>query len=138
MNSLPLLRASEENACTVCHAGSGTTPALPSVMGAFSLAYLHPTTSLTGLHTPGENAYPLNANRHAECPDCHNSHGTAGEKMLVRDNVNDTCYTCHMEKRGPFVRGHQPVTENCSTCHNPHGTKSFRLVTTSGGITRIA
>ena len=42
--------------------------------------------------------------------------------MMVRDNVNDTCYTCHMEKRGPFVRTHQPVQEDCSICHNPHGT----------------
>lgn len=56
------------------------------------------------------------------CSDCHNPHGTAGEKLLVRDNVNDTCYGCHMEKRGPFVRTHQPVQENCAICHNPHGT----------------
>lgn len=56
------------------------------------------------------------------CSDCHNPHGTAGEKLLVRDNVNDTCYGCHMEKRGPFVRTHQPVQENCANCHNPHGT----------------
>ena len=56
------------------------------------------------------------------CSDCHNPHGTAGEKLLVRDNVNDTCYACHMEKRGPFVRTHQPVQENCAICHNPHGS----------------
>lgn len=56
------------------------------------------------------------------CSDCHNPHGTAGEKQLVRDNVNDTCYACHMEKRGPFVRTHQPVQENCAICHNPHGS----------------
>jgi len=56
------------------------------------------------------------------CSDCHNPHGSAGEKQLVRDNVNDTCYTCHAEKRGPFVRGHQPVAERCTICHNPHGS----------------
>ena len=62
------------------------------------------------------------------CSDCHNPHGTAGEKMLVRDNVNDTCYSCHMEKRGPFVRTHQPVQENCVICHNPHGTTNGNLL----------
>lgn len=62
------------------------------------------------------------------CSDCHNPHGTAGEKMLVRGNVNDTCYSCHMEKRGPFVRTHQPVQENCSICHNPHGTTNDNLL----------
>ena len=56
------------------------------------------------------------------CSDCHNPHGSAGPSMLVRDNVVDTCYQCHAEKRGPFLWQHQPVTENCSTCHNPHGT----------------
>jgi DmsE family decaheme c-type cytochrome len=62
------------------------------------------------------------------CSDCHNPHGGAGEKMLVRDNVNDTCYTCHMEKRGPFVRTHAPVQENCAICHNPHGTTNENLL----------
>jgi len=56
------------------------------------------------------------------CSDCHNPHGSVGPAMVLRDNVNDTCYACHMEKRGPFVRTHQPVQENCSLCHNPHGT----------------
>lgn len=62
------------------------------------------------------------------CSDCHNPHGGAGEKMLARDNVNDTCYQCHAEKRGPFVRSHQPVQENCTTCHNPHGTSNDNLL----------
>jgi len=62
------------------------------------------------------------------CSDCHNAHGAAGEKMLVRDSINDTCYTCHMEKRGPFVRTHQPVQENCAICHNPHGTVNDNLL----------
>ena len=65
--------------------------------------------------------HPLKDGKMA-CTDCHNPHGAAGEKMLVRDNVNETCYTCHMEKRGPFLRGHQPVAENCGNCHNPHGS----------------
>ncbi len=62
------------------------------------------------------------------CSDCHNPHGTAGEKMMVRDSVVETCYTCHMEKRGPFVRSHQPVTEDCTICHNPHGTVNDNLL----------
>jgi predicted CXXCH cytochrome family protein len=48
--------------------------------------------------------------------------------MLVRDSINDTCYTCHMEKRGPFVRTHQPVQENCAICHNPHGSVHDNLL----------
>jgi len=62
------------------------------------------------------------------CSDCHNPHGTAGPALLVRDSVNDTCYQCHMEKRGPFVRPHNPATEDCAICHNPHGTTNAFLL----------
>lgn len=56
------------------------------------------------------------------CSDCHNPHGSVGPKLMARDSVVETCYNCHMEKRGPFIWNHQPVTEDCSICHQPHGT----------------
>jgi DmsE family decaheme c-type cytochrome len=56
------------------------------------------------------------------CSDCHNPHGSAGPKMMTRGTINDTCFQCHAEKRGPFIWNHMPVTENCAHCHNPHGT----------------
>ena len=62
------------------------------------------------------------------CSDCHNPHGTSGPNLLRRDNVNDTCYTCHMEKRGPFLHSHEPVTEDCTICHNPHGSSNPTLL----------
>ena len=37
------------------------------------------------------------------CSDCHNPHGTVTEAMLRDDSINDTCYKCHAEKRGPFL-----------------------------------
>lgn len=62
------------------------------------------------------------------CADCHNAHGSAGPNLLKRDSVNDTCYTCHAEKRGPFVHPHDPVAEDCSTCHTPHGSVTAALL----------
>jgi len=62
------------------------------------------------------------------CSDCHNPHGSVGPKLMKRDSVNDTCYTCHMEKRGPFVHNHEPVSEDCTLCHNPHGTIAENLL----------
>ncbi|MFN9029744.1 MAG: DmsE family decaheme c-type cytochrome [Betaproteobacteria bacterium] len=56
------------------------------------------------------------------CSDCHNVHGSVGPKLVKKDSTNATCFTCHAEKRGPFVYQHQPVTEDCSICHNPHGS----------------
>lgn len=55
------------------------------------------------------------------CGDCHNPHG-ANYRQLVKDSVNETCFQCHMEKRGPFLYSHQPVTEDCTICHQPHGS----------------
>jgi DmsE family decaheme c-type cytochrome len=62
------------------------------------------------------------------CSDCHNPHGSTGPKLLKKDSVVETCYTCHMEKRGPFVHNHEPVNEDCSHCHNPHGTTAENLL----------
>ena len=62
------------------------------------------------------------------CSDCHNPHGSAGPRLMKRDSVVDTCYQCHMEKRGPFVHNHQPVTEDCTLCHNPHGTVAENML----------
>ena len=56
------------------------------------------------------------------CSDCHNPHGSIGRALMKRDDVRDTCFQCHAEKRGPFVHQHEPVQTDCTICHNPHGT----------------
>ena len=56
------------------------------------------------------------------CSNCHNPHGSFTEALLKKDSINDTCYTCHAEKRGPFLFEHLPVRENCDNCHDPHGS----------------
>jgi DmsE family decaheme c-type cytochrome len=55
------------------------------------------------------------------CSSCHNVHGD-NPKQLVRASTNETCFNCHMDKRGPFIHNHQPVQEDCSICHQPHGS----------------
>lgn len=67
------------------------------------------------------STHPLDAGRMG-CTDCHNPHGSTGPHNLVRNSVNETCYTCHAEKRGPFLWEHAPVTDECSNCHTPHGS----------------
>ena len=62
------------------------------------------------------------------CADCHNPHGSTQEKMLAKNRVNDTCYKCHPDKRGPFLSEHAPVREDCTLCHTPHGSTQVRLL----------
>lgn len=75
-------------------------------------------------HQKGLNqrsSHPLRDGK-MDCASCHNPHGSAGEKLVAADSVNDLCYSCHQEKRGPFLWEHSPVREDCLTCHAPHGS----------------
>lgn len=63
------------------------------------------------------------------CSGCHNVHDGNSDFLLVEDNVNDTCYRCHAEKRGPFLWEHAPVSESCSLCHEPHGSNHPAMLT---------
>ena len=60
--------------------------------------------------------------------DCHNPHGSYTDALLKEATVNDDCYKCHAEKRGPFLYEHAPVRENCLNCHEPHGTNNEFLL----------
>ena len=62
------------------------------------------------------------------CGDCHQPHGGRGEFMLVKNTLNETCYDCHAEKRGPMLWEHAPVREDCSNCHLPHGSNHANLL----------
>lgn len=62
------------------------------------------------------------------CTDCHDPHGGSGPSELVRGTLNETCYDCHAEMRGPFLWEHAPVREDCSVCHAPHGSQHEKLL----------
>jgi DmsE family decaheme c-type cytochrome len=64
------------------------------------------------------------------CSDCHNPHGSVygTEAMLNAPSINENCYKCHAEKRGPMLWEHAPVRENCLNCHQPHGSNHEYLL----------
>ena len=65
------------------------------------------------------------------CTDCHNPHGGPNPKLLTESTVNENCFKCHGERRGPFLWEHAPVAENCITCHNAHGSSRPQLLKAS-------
>jgi DmsE family decaheme c-type cytochrome len=73
------------------------------------------------------STHPIAAGEMA-CSDCHNPHGSLGPRLMVKNSVNDTCYTCHADRRGPFLWEHSPVTEDCTNCHTPHGSNNSPLL----------
>ena len=115
-------------ACTECH-GIHTYKS--------EKAQLKTTTDLEtcGQCHKAERAKSLRASHHPvregkmACSSCHNPHDGARAKMLRADSVNELCYNCHTEKRGPFAFEHAPVREDCIGCHEPHGTNHPRLLT---------
>ncbi len=62
------------------------------------------------------------------CMDCHNPHGGIGPSLLKTASVNETCYQCHQDKRGPHIFEHPPVQDSCVNCHDPHGSNYVRLL----------
>jgi DmsE family decaheme c-type cytochrome len=79
-----------------------------------------------------------------KCSSCHDTMGSFStepvvsfsgarrsgtDKMIKADSVNELCYKCHAEKRGPFMWQHVPVDENCLICHEAHGSNHGKLLT---------
>jgi DmsE family decaheme c-type cytochrome len=76
----------------------------------------------------GAFAHPLRDAR-MRCTDCHAAHGSAGDAQLAQGSVNDTCFTCHADKRGPFLWEHAPAAEDCTLCHAAHGAPHRGMLT---------
>jgi DmsE family decaheme c-type cytochrome len=72
-------------------------------------------------------AHPIREGK-MTCTSCHNPHGSMAKNMLAEPTLNETCYRCHAEKRGPFLWEHPPARENCDFCHAPHGSNHPSLL----------
>jgi DmsE family decaheme c-type cytochrome len=77
------------------------------------------------------SAHPLKEGL-IDCSDCHAVHGSTTENLLAQETLNETCYECHAEKRGPFLWEHQPARESCANCHVPHGSNHPPLLEARG------
>jgi DmsE family decaheme c-type cytochrome len=64
-----------------------------------------------------------------QCSTCHNPHGTGNVRLLRVGNwINESCVSCHTEKRGPFLFEHAAGRESCVSCHDPHGSSNDRML----------
>jgi DmsE family decaheme c-type cytochrome len=63
------------------------------------------------------------------CSSCHNPHGSTNVRLLKVGNwINESCASCHAEKRGPFLFEHAAGRESCVTCHDPHGSSNEKML----------
>lgn len=77
------------------------------------------------------SSHPIRDNK-VICSDCHNSHGSVGPSSLKQFSINENCYSCHAEKRGPFLWEHYPASEDCTLCHRVHGSNHQALLNKPG------
>jgi DmsE family decaheme c-type cytochrome len=67
-----------------------------------------------------------------QCISCHDPHGGGGGSLKVDSSGEIVCYSCHAEKRGPFVFPHvNGVAGTCLSCHQPHGSVNPMALTRS-------
>lgn len=64
-----------------------------------------------------------------DCTSCHGVHDDLVATELARATLNDTCFQCHAEKRGPYLWEHAPASEDCGLCHAPHGSNHPGMLT---------
>lgn len=113
------LHQQEELSCVSCHQIHIASDPVSSRKNEVAVC--------TGCHTEQKqdmakrSAHPIKWGQ-MTCSDCHAPHGSLSDASLKQVNINDSCFECHGEKRGPFLWEHQPVTDNCLSCHTPHGS----------------
>lgn len=64
------------------------------------------------------------------CSDCHNAHSPEVRpwSATTLEDVNEACFRCHKEQRGPFAWEHEAMREGCATCHKVHGSINDKLL----------
>jgi DmsE family decaheme c-type cytochrome len=114
--------------CTTCH--SVHAPKSPAAqLKAVSQQELCVTCHQPQvLKTKRQSHMPVREGK-LECGSCHNPHGTTNVKLLKVGNwINESCVSCHAEKRGPFLYEHAAGRESCVSCHDPHGSNNERML----------
>lgn len=114
-----------EVSCSGCHTlHTPTDKAMEMAAGTDLCLDCHTRQKAEILHP---SSHPLRWGQ-MQCTDCHAPHGGPGPADLIAHTINDQCFQCHAEKRGPFLWEHAPVAENCLDCHNPHGSNHRDLL----------
>lgn len=118
--------AGTDTGCVACHSLHTPTDPIQETGGEFAVC--------TSCHQQEKHGQ-MKFSRHpmqeglVKCSDCHAPHGGAAMNGLVQPTVNETCYQCHAEKRGPFLFEHEPVQDDCTHCHDPHASVNDQLLT---------
>ena len=116
----------DEVACADCHVSHAARDAVMHTATQPDVCYECHQVQRT--ETRKAFSHPLFEGK-MDCSGCHSTHGETAALQFVRQTLNDTCYGCHAEKRGPYLWEHAPVSEDCGLCHAPHGSNHPGMLT---------
>jgi predicted CXXCH cytochrome family protein len=109
--------------CAECHA---------------NIARDFPTAVHARLVAKGANASEMGCEACHGAGSIHNQSGGAAHTIINPKKSPETCFTCHLDKRGEFnLPHHHPVLEgkiSCADCHNPHKGDAIK----TGGTALLA
>jgi len=131
MNAINSVHTKNDVSCISCHSPHhATQPEFLLVKAQPELCY--------GCHLQQKAQFEMPFHhrvneRLVQCSDCHNPHGAVEAKQVRTSAAQDVvCYTCHADKRGPFVFEHEPLkVEGCESCHTPHGSPNAHMLKVS-------
>jgi DmsE family decaheme c-type cytochrome len=111
------------NSCTTCHSIKTPQSASGQLKAKDQMSLCRTCHAAVVAQQANWSHMPVREGK-LQCSSCHNVHGTVTEKLIVDNSVNENCYRCHLDKRGPFLWEHAPVRENCLNCHDAHGSNN--------------
>ena len=121
----------QELACSDCHTShAAQDPVLATATQAEVCFDCHQQQRTQAMKP---YAHPVRMGK-MDCGSCHSAHGDGADGMLARQSLNDTCFGCHAEQRGPYLWEHAPVSENCGDCHDPHGSNYPAMLSMRGPL----
>ncbi len=130
-NAINSVHTKNDVSCIACHSPHHATQA------EFLLVKAQPTLCYT-CHLQQRPQFEMPFHHRVneglvQCSDCHNVHGAVAAKQVRASATQDAvCYTCHEDKRGPFVFEHEPIkVEGCESCHTPHGSPNPHMLKVS-------
>ena len=121
--------ATNEVPCASCHRSHTASDSILKVATQPDVCATCHSIARNDLHRA--YAHPIDQGK-MSCTGCHSVHKSTNDPLLKQRSVNDTCYQCHADKRGPFLWEHAPVAEDCTACHAPHGSIHPGMLTTRG------
>ena len=144
--------AERNDICLSCHKDGDLTHWFSSIheaedMACVSCHTIHKPNAVIERSTQAEVCYQCHKDIRAQtfrasshpiregkviCSDCHSPHSSTEQSSLKHFSINQNCYSCHAEKRGPFLWEHYPVSEDCTLCHRVHGSNHQALLNKPG------